>query len=69
MLVSPKKPMFLFCVLVCISIKIFIFKTGISRNHYNCYCQSESHSIGLFMSPWTAACQAPLSMEFSRPEY
>ena len=25
--------------------------------------------VWLFVSPWTAACQAPLSMEFSRPEY
>ena len=23
----------------------------------------------LFATPWTAACQAPLSMEFSRQEY
>ena len=23
----------------------------------------------LFATPWTVACQAPLSMEFSRPEY
>ena len=23
----------------------------------------------LFVAPWTLACQAPLSMEFSRPEY
>ena len=26
-------------------------------------------SIPLFATPWTAACQAPLSMEFSRQEY
>ena len=25
--------------------------------------------IRLFATPWTVACQAPLSMEFSRPEY
>ena len=25
--------------------------------------------IQLFKTPWTAACQAPLSMEFSRQEY
>ena len=24
---------------------------------------------GLFATPWTIACQVPLSMEFSRPEY
>ena len=27
-----------------------------------------SHVL-LFMTPWTVACQAPLSMEFSRQEY
>ena len=25
--------------------------------------------VHLFVTPWTAACQAPLSMEFSRQEY
>ena len=25
--------------------------------------------VSLFATPWTAACQAPLSMEFSRQEY
>ena len=25
--------------------------------------------VQLFATPWTAACQAPLSMEFSRQEY
>ena len=30
--------------------------------------ESESRSV-VFATPWTIACQAPLSMEFSRPEY
>ena len=25
--------------------------------------------VGLFVTPWTVDCQAPLSMEFSRQEY
>ena len=25
--------------------------------------------VQLFVTPWTVACQAPLSMKFSRPEY
>ena len=25
--------------------------------------------VQLFVTPWTAACQTPLSMEFSREEY
>ena len=28
-----------------------------------------SHCVGLFVIPWTVACQAPLSMEFPRQEY
>ena len=32
------------------------------------YVQSLSR-VQLFATPWTAACQAPLSMGFSRPEY
>ena len=31
-------------------------------------CQSLS-CAQLFVTPWTAACQAPLFMEFSRQEY
>ena len=32
--------------------------------------ESESLShVRLFAMPWTVACQAPLSMEFSRQEY
>ena len=30
--------------------------------------KSLSH-VQLFVTPWTVACQAPLSMEFSRQEY
>ena len=28
-----------------------------------------SHSVRLFVTPWTLAHQAPLSMDFSRQEY
>ena len=31
-------------------------------------CQSLSH-VQLFVTPWTIACQAPLSTGFSRQEY
>ena len=31
-------------------------------------CESLSH-VQLFATPWTVACQAPLSMGFSRKEY
>ena len=30
---------------------------------------SSSVRIGLFVTPWTVACQAPLSMGFSKQEY
>ena len=33
-----------------------------------CVCVHSSH-VQLFATPWTAACQTPLSMEFSRQEY
>ena len=33
-----------------------------------CVCTA-THHVQLFVTPWTAACQAPLSMEFSRQEY
>ena len=33
-----------------------------------CVLSCFSH-IQLFVTPWTVACQAPLSVEFSRQEY
>ena len=33
-----------------------------------CVCMA-THHVQLFVTPWTAACQAPLSMECSRQEY
>ena len=38
------------------------------QDKYVCCVQLFSH-VQLFSIPWTIACQAPLSMEFSRPEY
>ena len=32
-------------------------------------CVCELSYVQLFATPWTTACQAPLSMEFSRQEY
>ena len=45
----------MYCKIVCVCVFV-------------CVCQSLS-SISLFTIPWTLACQAPLSMEFSRHEY
>ena len=35
---------------------------------YSAHAQTLGH-VRLFLTPWTAACQAPLSMGFSRQEY
>ena len=34
-----------------------------------CLCPESLSCVWLFAIPWTVACQAPLSMEFSRQEY
>ena len=34
-----------------------------------CLCASGFHHVQLFATPWTVACQGPLSMGFSRQEY
>ena len=34
-----------------------------------CYCVCVLSCVRLFVTPWTAARQSPLSMEFSRQEY
>ena len=34
-----------------------------------CVCPITQSFVQLFVTPWTVALQAPLSMEFSRPEY
>ena len=34
-----------------------------------CVCVQLLSHVQLFVTPWTVACQAPLSMEFSRQEY
>ena len=32
-------------------------------------CAQSLSCVQLFVTPWTLACQAPLSMDFSRQEY
>ena len=43
-----------FCVCVCVC---------------TCSCTQSLSHFWLFATPWTVACQVPLSMEFSRQEY
>ena len=38
-------------------------------NSYVCPCAQSLHCVWLFVTPWTAACQPPLSMKFCRQEY
>ena len=42
---------------------------GIYLDRGQCVCISYSVGPDSFVTPWTAACQAPLSMGFSRQEY
>ena len=39
------------------------------ENNKNPCVPSSFHRVWLFVTPWTTACQAPLSMGFSREEY
>ena len=34
-----------------------------------CVCVQSLSCVQLFVTPWTAACQAPLPMRFSRKDY
>ena len=37
--------------------------------HTHIYISRSLSHVQLFATPWTVACQVPLSMEFSRQEY
>ena len=49
-------------------IKIFLFKNNIYIFIYISEVKSLSH-VQLFATPWTIACQTPLSMGFPRQKY
>ena len=50
------RPLLKLDVETCIAFKVRVF------------AQLLSH-VQLFVTPWTVACQVPLSMELSRPEF
>ena len=50
------------------SIWYLLYVESKSESEWKWKCSSLSH-VHLFMTPWTAVHQAPLSMEFSRQEY
>ena len=56
--------------LLCLFLQISQWCTHwvISAHGYICYASSLSH-VWLSVTPWTIACQAPLSMGLSRQEY
>ena len=54
------------CVTIIVHIKKFYIYIYIYIYMY--ICQS-FHRVSLFMTPWTVAREAPLSMEFSRQEH
>ena len=57
------------------SINIIIHVIILVATKYSTVCNlhvctlSHLSCVQLFVTPWTVACQAPLSMEFSRQEY
>ena len=48
------------CVCVCVCVCVCM---------HTCMCVQVLSRVQLFAAPWTAACQAPLSMKFSRQEH
>ena len=59
------------CIYVCIDKKIHRGqkqRRAMETRKWNSKCYLFSH-VQLFVNPWTVACQAPLSMGFSRQEY
>ena len=40
-----------------------------TTGNYYCYCAQLLSHVLLFDTPWTVACQAPVSMGFSRQEH
>ena len=52
------------------SLSLFFFSLMKVLWSLHCVCMLSCFShVRLFATPWTVACQAPLSMEFSRQEY
>ena len=59
------------CVCVCMCVCVYVCMC-VCVCMYVCVCvcvQSLNPHVQLFATPWTIACQAPLTMEFSRQEY
>ena len=48
---------------------LWVFSCFLSLFFCRALCSVCFHGVWLFANPWTVACQAPLSMRFSRQEY
>ena len=46
-----------------------MYSEGLKMNSFRMCCPQSLSHIQLFVTPWTVAHQAPLSMGFSRQEY
>ena len=55
-------------IVLTYGVLLFFFLSSNAYRLLKCVCYSLSHIL-LFVTPWTVACQAPLSMEFCRQEY
>ena len=51
---------------VCVCLKVYVGGRYVMGNSK---VKSSRSVVSNFATPWTVACQAPLSMEFSRQEY
>ena len=56
------------CVCVCVCVFIYIYVKDFVSIGIKCMCACSVVSDS-FVTPWTVAHQAPLSMGFSRQEY
>ena len=56
------------CVCVCVCVCVWLCECAKSLQSYPTLCNTMDR-IRLFVTQWTVACQAPLSMGFSRQEY
>ena len=52
-----------------LKLNLFFPSRFLYRKLSTCVCTKLLNHVWLFLTPWTVACQAPLSMGFSRQEY
>ena len=63
---------FMFTYILYLFMFMYFYFSLFYRNIFKCFLYEKWKSficVLLFATPWTVACQAPLSMKFSRQEY